>query len=45
MSEENVKPEAISDEQLEEVAGGLLDTNIQTQNSTCLSQLSSVVQL
>jgi hypothetical protein len=45
MSEENVKPEAISDEQLEDVAGGLLDTNIQTQNNTCLSQLSSVVQL
>jgi len=45
MSEENIKPEAISDEQLEDVAGGLLDTNIQTQNNACLSQLSSVVQL
>jgi hypothetical protein len=35
----------LSDSELEAVAGGLLDTNIQTQSNTCLSQLSSVVQL
>jgi len=35
----------LSDNELEAVAGGLLDTNIQTQSNTCLSQLSSVVQL
>jgi hypothetical protein len=35
----------LSDSELEAVAGGLLDTNVQTQSNTCLSQLSSVVQL
>jgi hypothetical protein len=38
-------PEAITDEQLEEVAGGFLDTNIQTMNNNCSAQISSVVTL
>jgi len=38
-------PEAITDEQLEEVAGGFLDTNVQTMNSNCSAQISSVVTL
>jgi hypothetical protein len=38
MSEEVTKPEAISDEQLEDVAGGVSDTvNINTQNCAALS--------
>jgi len=38
-------PELICDEQLEEVAGGFLDTNIQTMNNNCSAQISSVVTL
>jgi hypothetical protein len=38
-------PEAITDAQLEEVAGGFLDTNIQTMNNNCSAQISSVVTL
>jgi hypothetical protein len=38
-------PEVISDEQLEEVAGGFLDTNVQTMNNNCSAQISSVVTL
>jgi len=43
MSEEINKPESISDEQLEDVAGGTMDTTIQTEN--CSAMLSSNINL
>jgi hypothetical protein len=47
MSEEFTpfNPELICDEQLEEIAGGFLDTNVQTMNNNCSAQISSVVTL
>ena len=35
--------EIVTDEQLEEVAGGFLDLNIGTMNNVCSSQISSIV--
>ena len=35
--------EIVTDEQLEEVAGGFLDLNIGTMNTVCASQISSIV--
>jgi hypothetical protein len=43
MSEETNKPEQISDEQLEDVAGGTMDTTITTEN--CSAMLSSNINL
>jgi hypothetical protein len=40
MSEETYKPEAISDEQLEDVAGGTMDNTITTEN--CSATLSTI---
>ena len=41
MSEETEKPESISDEQLEDVAGGMMDNFVGTKNCTAaLSTLS-----
>jgi hypothetical protein len=40
MSEEINKPEAISDEQLEDVAGGTMDNTIANQN--CSATLSTI---
>jgi hypothetical protein len=40
MSEETNKPEAISDEQLEDVAGGTMDNTITTEN--CSATLSTI---
>jgi hypothetical protein len=40
MSEEINKPEAITDEQLEDVAGGMMDNTIANQN--CFATLSTI---
>ncbi|HYZ72612.1 MAG TPA: hypothetical protein VE641_06000 [Chthoniobacterales bacterium] len=40
MSQETNKPEAISDEQLEDVAGGTMDNTITTEN--CSATLSTI---
>jgi hypothetical protein len=40
MSEETNKPESISDEQLEDVAGGTMDNTIANQN--CSATLSTI---
>jgi hypothetical protein len=43
MSEENTNPEQLSDEQLEDIAGGTMDTTITTAN--CSAMLSSTINL
>jgi hypothetical protein len=40
MSQETNKPESISDEQLEDVAGGMMDNTIGTEN--CSAALSTI---
>jgi hypothetical protein len=40
MSEETNKPQSISDEQLEDVAGGTMDNTITTEN--CSATLSTI---
>ena len=40
MSEVTQKPESISDEQLEDVAGGMMDNTIGTEN--CSAALSTI---
>jgi hypothetical protein len=45
MNRNNIPGEAeiVTDEQLEEVAGGFLDLNIGTMNTVCATQISSIV--